>query len=279
MDIKNLFNVPPTSTHTHTVVFLHGRGDAARSLAHSLLYFCARDGRTLYQTFPSFRWVFPEAKINPCVAVPGQSWKQWFDIWNVRDFSDHEEHQATGLRENVPLIRRVIAQEAAVLGGRYDRIILAGISQGAATSVHTLLNLHIPPPADGQARRGLAAFLGFCCRMPFPGRTLADTRKILRVESSPQDDLTIRHTPMLLEHSVDDPLVLIDNGRILRDTLRGFGATVEWREYPNGGHWFHSPAGMSDVVDFLHKILDLEQRPPDAQEASTLAPTDPMNLS
>ncbi|TLD07703.1 hypothetical protein PgNI_10467 [Pyricularia grisea] len=278
MDINNLLNVSPTSTHTHTVVFLHGRGDTARGLAHSLHYSRARDGRTLYHIFPSFRWVFPEARLNPCVAFPGQSWKQWFDIWNVQDFSDHEEHQATGLRENVPLIRRLIAQEAAVLGGRYDRIILAGISQGGATSVHTLLNLHIPPPGDERASRGLAAFLGFCCRMPFPGRSLTDTRKILSLENLPQDDLAIRHTPMLLEHSVDDPLVLIGNGRILRDTLRGFGASVEWREYPDGGHWFHSPDGMSDVVDFLHKILDLEQRPPAVQEAPSLG-TDPMELS
>ncbi|KAJ2990382.1 hypothetical protein NUW54_g8485 [Trametes sanguinea] len=56
---------------------------------------------------------------------------------------------------------------------------------------------------------------------------------------------------MLLEHCVDDPLVLVQNGRALRDTLRAFGAQVEWREYPSGGHWFNSPAGIDDAVAFL----------------------------
>ncbi|TLS21803.1 uncharacterized protein PpBr36_09304 [Pyricularia pennisetigena] len=278
MDTNNLLNVPPTSTHTHTVVFLHGRGGSAKTLAQSLLYSRTRDGRTLYQAFPSFRWVFPEAKANPCAAFPGQSWQQWFDIWNVQNFSDREEHQATGLRESVLFIRRVLAREAAVLGGRYDRIILAGISQGAATSVHTLLNLGISPPTDGRAGRGLAAFLGFCSRMPFPGRTLADARKILNVENAPQDDVTIRHTPMLLEHSADDPLVLVSSGRALRDTLRGFGATVEWREYPDGGHWFNSPAGISDVVEYLNKVLDVQSSPV-KQHISTWGTSGDMELS
>lgn len=278
MDNNNLFSVPPTSSHTYTVVFLHGRGGTAQTIASSLLYSTASDGRTLYQLFPSFRWVFPEANLNQCAANPTQSWHQWFDIWNVQDFSQREELQAVGLRQSVSLIRRVLAQEAAVLGGRYDRIILAGISQGAATSVHTLLNLQIPAPVDGRATRGLAAFLGFSCRMPFPGRTLADTRKILSLDQVPQDDATIRQTPILLEHCVDDPLVLLGNGRALRDTLRGFGATVDWREYPDGGHWFNSPSGISDVFEFLTKnlnFLQLSSRP----QAGPLVDADEMDIS
>ncbi|KAF0327910.1 phospholipase carboxylesterase [Colletotrichum asianum] len=241
--------IPPSTAHTHTIIFLHGRGDNAQTFSQSLQYFTDSQNRTLAEAFPSVRWVFPQAELSVPVAFPRDKVSQWFDIWNVSDFSEREELQAEGLRDSVPKIREIINREAELVGGRYDRIILAGISQGAATSVHTLLNLKLP---EGQERLG--AFLGFSCRMPFPGRNLADTRAILRLEDVAGDDRLLRNTPMLLEHCVDDPLVLIKNGRVLRDTLRGFGSQVEWREYQDGGHWFNSPAGTDDVIRFLKAL-------------------------
>ncbi|KAF4827006.1 Acyl-protein thioesterase 1 [Colletotrichum tropicale] len=245
--------IPPSTAHTHTIIFLHGRGDSARTFSQSLAYFQDSQNRTLADVFPSFRWVFPQAELSAPIAFPRDKVSQWFDIWNVSDFSEREELQAEGLRDSVPKIREIINREAELVGGRYDRIILAGISQGAATSVHTLLNLKLP---EGQERLG--AFLGFSCRMVFPGRNLADTRAILGLEDVPGDDRLLRNTLMLLEHCVDDPLVLIRNGRVLRDTLRGFGSQVEWKEYKDGGHWFNSPTGMDDVIRFL-KALGLDE--------------------
>jgi acetyl esterase/lipase len=59
----------------------------------------------------------------------------------------------------------------------------------------------------------------------------------------------------MLQHNVDDPLVLVERGRGLRDTLRGFGAQVEWREYAVGGHWFQEPEGIDDAVEFLNRVV------------------------
>jgi predicted esterase len=80
---------------------------------------------------------------------------------------------------------------------------------------------------------------------------------VLGLEGVPDSDEVVRNTPVLLEHCVDDPLVLLENGRVLRDTLRGFGAQVEWKEYPKGGHWFNSPAGVDDAVEFLNCHLEI----------------------
>lgn len=41
----------------------------------------------------------------------------------------------------------------------------------------------------------------------------------------------------------------------LRDTLSGFGASVERRECPSGGHWLNSPAGIDDAMPFLDKFV------------------------
>ena len=78
-------------------------------------------------------------------------------------------------------------------------------------------------------------------------------RGVLGLEGVPAHDSVLRNTPMLLEHCVDDPLVLVENGQGLLDTLRGFGASVEWKEYPDGRHWFNSPSGMDDAVAFITK--------------------------
>ena len=251
--------LPPAAPHTHTVIFLHGRGDTTENFIRSLDDLRDSHNRALFDHFPSFRWVFPQAPKGQCISSPGQTMNQWFDLWSPADFSLHEELQAPGLRDSVKGVRAILAREAAALGGSWDHIILAGISQGAATGVHTLLNLPSGGPDGLPHESGLGAFLGFSCRMPFPGRTLAETRDVLGLEDAAAagDDEVIRNTPMLLEHCVNDPLVLVEGGRRLRDTLQGFGARVSWREYPDGGHWFNSPVGVDDVVQFLTSVLDL----------------------
>ncbi|KAL6399223.1 Acyl-protein thioesterase 1 [Ilyonectria robusta] len=206
---------------------------------------------------------------------------QWFDIWNVRNFTEREHVQAPGLRASVYGIRGIIEQEAAELGGRWDRIVLAGFSQGSATAVHTLLNLDVPsmPAADDALPRRLAAFLSFSARMPFSGRNLAGTRAILRLDDVPTDADVLCNTPMLLEHCADDPLVLVRHGRILRDTLKGFGANVAWREYPDGGHWFNSPKGMEEAAAFLEKVLGIQRAAAASSDAESSEAASPKAAS
>jgi predicted esterase len=251
----SLVTIPPTKPHTHTVVFLHGGGDTAKNFSACLVHSRGSRNRNLPEHFPSFRWVFPQSELRESAAFPrsGKS-SQWFDIWDRTDFSVYEEVQAPGLRESVTSIWRFLRSEAAALDGRWERLVLAGISQGAATSVHTLLNLSLPPTQraiDQQYSPRLGAFLGFSCRMPFPGRTLLETRQVLDWDGAVESNDLLRNTPVLLEHCVDDPTVLVESGRGLRDTLQGFGSQVTWKEYPDGGHWFNSPAGIDDVVEFL----------------------------
>ncbi|KAM0283388.1 hypothetical protein ACHAQH_002511 [Verticillium albo-atrum] len=251
MDLA-IVTIPPLTDHTHTVVFLHGRGDTAKNFASSIHYSPTSRGLTLPEAFPSFRWVFPSAGIRDVACMPSDRRSQWFDVWDVRDFKDHEEIQQPGLRESVAAVRKILRGEAEMLGGQWGKVVLAGISQGGAVGIHTLLNL----ATDGEA--GLGAFLGFSSRLPFVGQSLSDTRKVLGLEGVPAGDGVLRRTPMLLEHCVDDPLVLVDWGRQLRDQLVGYGAQVTWKEYPDGGHWFNSPRGIDDVVAFISQALDVK---------------------
>ena len=173
---------------------------------------------------------------------------QWFDVWDVHDFASRESLQTEGLKQVVPAICDLLAHEAAEPGGRYDRIVLVGISMGPAAGAHVLFNLCIPAAAGGR----LGAFVGFSGRCPFAGQSLAEMRKDLGLGGASSHDDVIRKT-LLLAHCADDPLVTVQNGRRLRDTLLGFGAQVEWKEYPSGGHWSNSPEVMDDVARFLKR--------------------------
>ncbi|KAH7361637.1 acyl-protein thioesterase [Plectosphaerella cucumerina] len=259
MDLRMVV-IPPKTEHTHTVVFLHGRGDTAIIFADMIQGAVTSRLRSLPDTFPSFRWVFPQSESRPVASSPPERWSQWFDVWNTRDFSDREGIQAEGLRESVASMRRIAKGEAELLGGRWDRVILAGFDQGGSTVVHTLLNLNIVnvvpgAPALAPGSKRLGGLMVFSSRMPFPGGTVAETREVLSLEDVPESDEVVRNTPILLEHSIDDPLALVGWGRNLRDQLQTYSAKVTWKEYPDGGHWFNSPSGMDDAVVFLSQAL------------------------
>ncbi|KAI0390325.1 phospholipase/carboxylesterase family protein [Xylariaceae sp. FL0594] len=240
----------PGHEHTHTVIFLHGRGDNIHDFWRGLNKWVDSRGRTLDQAFPTFRFVLPEAPQRQVAAAAPNNvvWNQWFDVWDTTDFSHKEELLTEGLRDVIPHLRLLIAHEASQLPSGPSRIILAGISMGGATSAHLLFNLEVP----------LGAFMGFSCRCPFAGSctTLAQMREVLGVDfglALGHGNETLRGTPVLLEHCADDPLVRVQNGRGLRDTLKAFGCQVEWKEYPTGGHWFNSPDGMDNAVRFLEE--------------------------
>jgi predicted esterase len=259
MDLPTVV-IEPSEPHSHTVVFLHGCGDSAKNFARTVGYSWDSHMRPLYGAFPSFRWVFPQAPIRRSANGHGIMYK-WFDTWSTTDFSEREELQVPGLQEIVPAIRLLLAAEAERLEGRWDKVILAGISMGGATSAHAIFNLAIPPPAPGLTviadhKPGrLGALMTFSSLCPYVGRSLEELRTILDLPDVPDNADVLRNTPMLLEHCIDDNLVPISTGHALRDTMMRFGAQVTWKEYPDGGHWFNSPTGIDDAVIFLKKHL------------------------
>nr|AIF75071.1 carboxylesterase [Daldinia eschscholtzii] len=238
--------------HTHTVIFLHGRGDTSRNMADALLSRWSRDsrGRSLVDEFPSVRWVFPEAE--PRVAeTHGEIWPQWFDVSNMLDLTDAEEMQVFGLRGSVASIRRIHPhphpqpqpQPQQESGGDDDD------DEGI--------------PAH-ESR--LCGVMGFSCWLPFPGGSLEETREVLGMEGGwPKTDTVVRNTPAFLGHCADDSLVFVEYGRQLRTGLKSFGMSVEWHEYEDGGHWINAPKGVDDAVEFL-KAQGIPLAEPDEEE-------------
>jgi hypothetical protein len=80
----------PTAQHTHTIIFLHGRGSTAKEF-QSEFFESESDGRTLPQIYPQLKWVFPNAPIVRAVRF-GQDWTQWFDMCKTPFISDETKH-------------------------------------------------------------------------------------------------------------------------------------------------------------------------------------------
>ncbi|PVH91979.1 alpha/beta-hydrolase [Periconia macrospinosa] len=233
MPTLSIHVVSPTATHTHTIIFLHGRGSNAKEFASEFFESQASDDRFLTDIFPSYKWVFPCAAIR-YAGNEQEEMHQWFDIASVREPHHRPEIQLEGLRESVQGIRDIIGKEAEEIGG-YEKLFVAGISQGCATGIIAALT-------EGNQ---LAGFIGISSWLPFP------VSKKLHLEVYGLG--TAVQMPVLLEHAEDDGVVPIVNGRELSEGLRGIGMKVKWKKYVNGGHWVNEPEGIDDMVSFMKR--------------------------
>ena len=64
---------------------------------------------------------------------------EWFDVCSLSDTSQREDLQVQGLRESVAYIVRLVGEEARVVEGGRQRVVLLGLSQGCAAGFLLLL--------------------------------------------------------------------------------------------------------------------------------------------
>ncbi|KAH7049348.1 phospholipase/Carboxylesterase [Macrophomina phaseolina] len=246
----------PTAPHSHTVIFLHGRDSIAAEFADEIFESQASDGRTLPDTLPGFKWVFPTCGLRASARFDTEL-SQWFDIWSVEEPEERKGIQIQGLSDSIASIGRIVAQEAFCLPA--NRIILAGISQGCATAIHAML----------QATCKMGAFVGFSSWLPFRKEVEEITRNSTTISGRLQalrslpfarkaplvEGMSLAlDTPVFLGHSEDDEIVPVRHGRKLCDALNGLGFSVEWHVYEDGGHWVNEPQGIDDLVAFLRRV-------------------------
>lgn len=242
--LPDLYMIDPLQEHTHTIIFVHGRGSIATEFASELFESQTSDGRALPEIFPTFKWVFPSLKMRMSARF-GTELSQWFDIWSVEQPEERKELQVEGLRESIEYILDVVHNHAGVSP---EKIFLAGISQGCATAIHALLH--------GSTRLG--GFIGLCSWLPFQDELSTLTAALPVHQNISEAALA---TPIFLSHSLDDDVVPIKNGTMLFHGLRLLGMKdVTWKAYINGGHWVNEPQGVDDIVKFLNSQLRREQQ-------------------
>ena len=169
----------------------------------------------------SIRFVFPHAPIRAVTINNGNRMRAWYDILSL---TRPAEEDAAGIRSSAMLVQDFLRVERE-RGLAEDRIVLAGFSQGGAIALHTGLR-HAHP---------LAGILALSTYLP-----LWDSLSVERTEAN-------QHTPILMCHGLQDPVVPLALGEASRDHLRSLGYAVKWHDYP---------MEHQVCVDEIHTISD-----------------------
>ncbi|KAK0385615.1 hypothetical protein NLU13_6792 [Sarocladium strictum] len=254
--------VEPTATHTHTAIFLHGRGGTGVEFFEELEETTMTSKKSLVQTLPGWRWVFPSSRElwNP---VFKESIPAWFEAYSLTDITARQDLQTDGIREAVEYLTRICESEVKRLDGLASNVVLGGISQGGAIGLWTMLSLRSNAPLKCPT-----TFVGASTWLPFA----SDIEAVLDPEQDdPKDSLGTEFVkamigpidqtqkPILtfLGHGIDDAYVDVELGRQARDVLSRAGFITEWKEYSGAeqeGHWIKAPEEMDDIARFLQRI-------------------------
>ena len=245
------------------MIFLHGRGSDGREFATELFEDCSSAGLTLQEHFPTCKWVFPTTK-KRYSSVFQDTTNEWFETVSLEEPERRSDLQLQGLEEAARYISALVEQELKSVPA--ERILLGGISQGCATSLHALMVCQLR----------LGAYIGISGWLPFAGplqeildgttqpaaqavdffaSNLGIEKAAGTVGSASMPMLT---TPVFLGHGSDDELVTLGQGEKIRDVLVRMGMRVEWHAYDECGHWLKEPGEYDDLVAFLEENVGMD---------------------
>ncbi|KAG5980624.1 hypothetical protein E4U55_003829 [Claviceps digitariae] len=280
--------IPPLhQPHRYTIIFLHGRGSNAAKFHGPLLETVLHDKQTFRDAFPAARFVFPTAPMSRASKYARMLIYQWFD-----GSGDWEPAAARGgMRPTMEYIARLIRHEIQVLGGNAGGLVLAGLSQGCATALMSVLLWGGEPLG---AVVGLCGYVPICSHLvgvfdgafeqqahddddddddeddvfervedPSPRSPTQRVVDALRDETELPRDVAeplccsagfVASTPVFLGHGSLDPQVPVSQALLAEALLRRMGMAVELRVYEGLGHWYGREM-LCDVVSFLRRRL------------------------
>lgn len=198
MTKREYFVSEPEGNPNASVIWLHGLGADGKDFAGIV------DQLGLPPDH-GVRFIFPSAPFINVTINHGMLMRGWYDIYSL-NMLDKED--AAGIRRSQLLIEELINAETA-LGIPYDRIILAGFSQGGAMSLFTALRY--PQVLCGVI--SLSAYL--------PLIKSFDTQHLKHI-----------NLPIFMAHGLFDPVVPYKLGQDSYEVLRQNDYPVEWNSYP-----------------------------------------------
>lgn len=205
---------------TAAVIWMHGLGATSDDFAGLVPELDLRGCQ-------SIRFVFPQAPSIPITVNGGYVMPGWYDLTGM-DLVSRQD--AAGIARSEAAIAALVNREVA-RGIPYERIVLAGFSQGCAIALHTALRLP-------HTIAGVMALSGY---LPLADR-FADERHTANAL-----------TPIFMAHGTQDPVVVIQRGEESRNALAALGHPVQWHTYPMP-HSVH-PREIADIAAFLRQVL------------------------
>lgn len=156
------------------------------------------------------RYVFPHAPARPVTINGGMSMRAWYDILTLDRGGPQDED---GIRASGAILEGLIAREHE-RGIPFEKIVVAGFSQGGAIALHTTTRFE-------QKLGGLMALSTY-----IPLRDTLDDEVFGNAKSQSRD------LKIFMAHGSFDPVLPIGLGESTRDLLQANGFRVEWHDYP-----------------------------------------------
>lgn len=174
------------------------------------------------------RFIFPHAPLRPITLNGGYVMRGWYDIQGL---DGNAPEDLPGIQASSNAIAAWIEHEHSQ-GIAYDKIILAGFSQGGAIALYC--GLRYP-----QRLGGIMAL-----------STYLPLAKTLAQEAAPvQSDI-----PIFFAHGTEDNIVMLPWAEQSQAYLKHLGYQLAWHTYPMP----HSvcPAEVRDIAVWLNDIID-----------------------
>ena len=208
---------------TGSVIWLHGLG---------------ADGHDFEPIVPELRlpsslplrFVFPHAPVRSVTLNGGMPMRAWFDLYSLDKGGPLDED---GIRASIEILVALINREHD-RGIPYERIVVAGFSQGGAIALGAALRFPFP----------LAGLMALSTWLPMASGLEKELAAAGRSQS--------RELPVFLAHGTEDAVLPVDLGRDSHAALKRLGFTVEWHEYRMG----HAvcPDEIRHIRDWLLRV-------------------------
>ncbi|KAJ2660295.1 hypothetical protein IWW48_003004 [Coemansia sp. RSA 1200] len=209
------------STHTASVIFIHGLGDSGHGWVPV--------AQILSQSLPHVKFIMPHALEQAVTVNGGFRMPSWYDIKSLEKIAGDEDE--AGMNASMMKINELIRSEVDA-GIPANRIVLGGFSQGAALTLFTGLQ-------SERRFAGLAVLSGY---LPIRDKIL--TRA---TDAS-------KKVPVFQAHGTADEVVMFQYGEMTNEVLKKNGYNVDFRTYRHMGHSTCNDE-IKDLGQFLSKQL------------------------
>ena len=203
MTLLETVEIDASGTPDGSVIWLHGLGADGHDF-EPIVPELRLQGRL------NLRFIFPHAPVRPVTINGGMVMRAWYDILTLDREGPVDE---VGIRASGRQLVELIEREHE-RGIAYDRILLAGFSQGGAIVSHTAM--WFP--------HRVAGLMALSTYLPLQ-RSFADD-----IAGKIADDFLA--LPIFMAHGTGDPVVPMALGEQSRDFLQANGFAIEWHEYP-----------------------------------------------
>ncbi|MEW9797969.1 alpha/beta hydrolase [Alteromonas sp. CYL-A6] len=190
--------VNPNGDADACVIWLHGLGDSGNGFAPIV-------PELRLPASHRIRFIFPHAPERPVTINGGMRMRAWYDIKSL-DFNSRAD--LDGVTESAAAVEKLIASEHAK-GIPYERIVLAGFSQGGVIALHLA-------PRFAHKLAGVLALSTYMCEPQRLSDEATDTN---------------RTTPIMMAHGEQDEVVPVFLGNAAYKTLTDNGFNATWTTY------------------------------------------------